>query len=65
MSVNDPIEIKYDEKRDFFWLKQGSETFYNEDRCMIVFLSEEDAIEWCEKEKGVAPIAIFEQSELL
>ena len=43
MSIDDPITIEYDEKRDKYYLKQGRETFYDDNKEWILFDTAEDA----------------------
>jgi len=50
MSINDPITIEYDERRKRYYLKQGRETFYDNDRDWIQFDTREEA-ETCRKQK--------------
>ena len=52
MSINDPLVIEYLKRRSTFIVKQGRETFYDEDRCMIEFETIEKAEEWTERELG-------------
>ena len=56
MSINDPIILRYDEKKDWYYLTRGRETFYTESRIMRVWPHEEDAIHWSEEELGKTPI---------
>ena len=43
MSVNDPITVKWDDKRQRYYLLQGRETFYSENREWIQFDTREQA----------------------
>ena len=43
MSIDDPISIEWDDKRQRYWLRQGRETFYDENRKWIQFETEEEA----------------------
>ena len=51
MSINDPITIEYDDKRERYYLKRGRETFYDNDRTWIQFDTREEA-ETYRKAKG-------------
>ena len=43
MSINDPISIEWDNKRQRYWLKRGRETFYDKNRIWIQFETEKEA----------------------
>ena len=49
MGLNDPVRAEYREKRDVWILLRGNETFYDDDRCMMEWLTEADALEWAAK----------------
>jgi len=46
MSINDPFEIHYNDKRDQYFVKRGNETFYDSDFTWILFDTKEEAQEW-------------------
>lgn len=46
MSINDPITIEYSERRKMFYLIQGRETFYDENRIMREWETREEAERW-------------------
>ena len=46
MSINDPIIAFYYERRETWILKQGNETFYDEERRMREWQTEQEAIDW-------------------
>ena len=46
MSINDPIYIRYREKHKDYIVRQGRETFYDEEDCLYTFDTYEDAAEW-------------------
>ena len=48
MAINDPYEICYNAKRDKYYVKQGNETFYDDERRWILFDTEEDAEDFIE-----------------
>ena len=43
MSINDPITVEWDDKRERYYLQRGNETFYNDDREWIQFDTEQQA----------------------
>ena len=43
MSINDPITIEWDDKRERWYLKRGRETFYDDDRVWIQFDTKAEA----------------------
>ncbi len=43
VSINDPITVEWDDKRQRYYLLQGRETFYNEKREWIQFDTREQA----------------------
>ena len=43
MSINDPITIEWDDKRERYYLQRGNETFYNAEREWIQFDTEQQA----------------------
>lgn len=53
MSINDPIRLFYDEKRERFRLLRGNETFYNERREMVEFETADQAVEWAKNVFGM------------
>lgn len=55
MSINDPLELEYLDRRRSWIVKRGRETFYDDDRCLIEFDTAEEAIEWAKREKGERP----------
>jgi hypothetical protein len=46
MSINDPIQLVYDKKRERWYLLRGRETFYNSDYERREWDTPEEAIEW-------------------
>ena len=52
MSINDPITIEFDEKRQKYFLKQGNETFYDDNNEWIMFDTEEEAQEYLDEGIG-------------
>jgi len=60
MSINDPLVIRYIERHQFWFMTQGKETFFDEQRRLIVFPSKEAAAEWCMKTFPGKEIAYFE-----
>jgi hypothetical protein len=48
MSINDPITVEWDDKRERWYLMRGRETFYDEDRVWIQFDTKEEAEEYRE-----------------
>lgn len=44
--INDPLEAVYYPRRKTWHIKQGNETFYDEDNIWIEFETEEEAKEW-------------------
>ena len=52
MSLNDPILLLFDEKRQLWFLQRGRETFYDEENAMIMFDTKKDAEEWCRNVLG-------------
>jgi hypothetical protein len=65
MSINDPIILRYNDKKEYFYLTQGRETFYDQYNYMWVFDTEEEAAAWSEENIGKTPIKEYEQGELL
>ena len=56
MSINDPVLLIYDEKRQAWRLQRGRETFYDRENYLITWDTPEEARKWCERELGVIPI---------
>ena len=52
MSITDPILIRRDHKRGHWWLSQGNETFYDENRQLRLWLYAKDAIAWAQESLG-------------
>lgn len=52
MSITDPIFVEYQQRRGTWILRQGRETFYNDDREMIEFPSQIAAKKYCEDVLG-------------
>ena len=48
MGVTDTITVEWDEKREKYYLLQGRETFYDDDRVWIQFNTKEEAEEYKE-----------------
>jgi hypothetical protein len=46
MSINDPVEAIYSEKKGYWYLKQGRETFFDESRRLRTWQSATEAIGW-------------------
>ena len=55
MSVNDPVEVVYNEKREGWMLLRGRETFYTHDRELFLWDTAEDAAQWCRDVLRVEP----------
>jgi len=49
LSVNDPIETYYNERRKTWQLLRGNETFYDEDRYLREWDTEAEALEWAKE----------------
>jgi len=43
MSITDPVEAVWNDKREVWYLKQGRETFYNTDRTLMTWATQEEA----------------------
>ena len=61
MTVNDPVYLAFDEKRKFWYLMQGRETFYDTDRAMCQWENLDDAIKWSEDYLGQTPLPAFDE----
>lgn len=46
MSLNDPVELYYNNRRNKWLLMRGRETFYDENNTLVEFDTVEEAIEW-------------------
>ena len=46
MSINDPIYIKYNERRETYYVSQGNETFYDNDNVFREWNTAKDAYKW-------------------
>lgn len=46
MGIGDPVVIRYDEKHGWYWLSRAGETFYDDDRYLIVFDTDAEAAEF-------------------
>jgi hypothetical protein len=46
MSINDPVVAIYNEKREYWYLKQGRETFFDEQNNLRTWHSAEAAVGW-------------------
>ena len=46
MSINDPIVLEYNEKKGYYYLTRGRETFYDYENYLITFETQEEAIEF-------------------
>ena len=46
MSINDPIFIKYNERRETYYVSQGNETFYDNDNVFREWDAPKDAYKW-------------------
>ncbi len=46
MSITDPIEVYYYERRGTYLLTQGRETFYDKDNKMWEWETSEEAVKW-------------------
>ena len=55
MSINDPILLCYNKRRKTWVLKQGRETFYDQDRYLREWVDPADAASWCKRNLGVVP----------
>ena len=55
MSVNDPIILRYNEKRGLYYLTRGRETFYDYERYLIEFETQQEAIDFCYTELNELP----------
>lgn len=55
MSINDPIVVRWNDRHKFWYLTQGRETFYNEDRELLYWDDKEEAIEYSRKVLGKEP----------
>lgn len=49
MAINDPVEVKYNERRESYYLLQGNETFYDDDNVFREWMLPEHAYEWAKK----------------
>lgn len=55
MSINDPIILRYNEKRGLYYLTRGRETFYDYERYLIEFETQQEAIDFCYTELNELP----------
>ena len=56
MSIDDPVVVVCEPAHDLpYYLLQGRETFYDENRIMRRWLTWQEAWEWCEANLGVSP----------
>lgn len=46
MSITDPIEVYYYERRKTYLLVRGRETFYDENDILLEWETAEEALEW-------------------
>ena len=49
MSVNDPIVTDFYHKAQQWRLLQGRETFYDDDRCLRLWDTEKEAVDWAKE----------------
>ena len=49
MSITDPIVPEFHENKNYWILKRGRETFFNENREMLIFSSQEEAEKYRDK----------------
>ena len=50
MSLDDPVQVVWNERRGMWYVKRGNETFYDErTRVWHEFDTEEEALEWARK----------------
>jgi hypothetical protein len=59
MSINDPVMVVYLKRRKTYILKQGRETFYDENDYMREWETAEGAIEWGKENLGADIIQEF------
>ena len=53
MSINDPYEICYNEKREAYFVMQGRETFYDENNVWILFDTIGEAQKWIDEQESL------------
>lgn len=46
MSINDPIYARYVERKKYWILQQGRETWYDEENILRTFEEKQDALDW-------------------
>ena len=54
--IGDPVLVRYDSKKGYWFLSQGRETFYDDDRYLRTWESKDAAVEWAMDELGVVPL---------
>lgn len=55
MGLLDPVLVRWDDKRAYWWLQRGRETFFDEDCYQLHWPASQDAIQWAEEHLGVTP----------
>lgn len=58
MGLADPFRVVYYERRDSWIIKRGSETFYDDDRCMLEFENPTDAAAYAAVHLGARSVSI-------
>lgn len=60
MSINDPITVEYSERRKMYYLLQGRETFYDENRIMREWTTHTEAEQWAKENLGILVMGSIE-----
>lgn len=61
MTITDPITVEYNAKHNYWYLKRGVETFFDEERYMIVWDNPTEPVEWAKE--NYPNSTIIERSE--
>ncbi len=55
MGIADPVMVRFNDKREMYYLTRGRETFYDDDRIWRLWPTLDGAVKWCEDNLACTP----------